>query len=125
MRKVLNILESCSLSYKSIESRKVYDVTGRPSDDDMLEIYKGLTSLSFQNAFIQIMKLKLEKSLSVDDIIREVHVLLMKTEIPDGMKMFIVNRLSEIEYRLAQGSNEKAQVAALVGAFIEARTIKG
>ena len=33
---------------------------------------------------------------------------IMTTDITDEMKMFLVNRLSEIEYRLAQGSNEKA-----------------
>ena len=31
MRKVLNILESCSLAYKTIPMEKIYEVTGRPS----------------------------------------------------------------------------------------------
>jgi replication factor C subunit 3/5 len=31
MRKVLNILESCSLTYKEIPVEKIYEVTGRPS----------------------------------------------------------------------------------------------
>lgn len=31
MRKVMNILESCSLTYKNIEVKKIYEVTGRPS----------------------------------------------------------------------------------------------
>ena len=30
MRKVLNILESCSLAYKTIPESKIYEVTGRP-----------------------------------------------------------------------------------------------
>lgn len=33
MRKVLNILESCSLAYKTIPETKIYEVTGRPSPD--------------------------------------------------------------------------------------------
>lgn len=35
MRKVLNILESCSLANKHITLQKVYDVTGRPSPYDI------------------------------------------------------------------------------------------
>mmetsp|Transcript_13592 Transcript_13592/g.9585 ORF Transcript_13592/g.9585 Transcript_13592/m.9585 type:complete len:135 (+) Transcript_13592:109-513(+) len=35
MRKVLNILESCCLSYKEISLSKIYEVTGRPSPDDV------------------------------------------------------------------------------------------
>jgi hypothetical protein len=38
--------------------------------------------------------------------------------------MFLVGRLSEIEFRLAQGINEKAQTASVVGAFLEIRTVK-
>jgi len=37
------------------------------------------------------------------------------------MKMFLVARLSEIEFRLSKGANEKAQIASVVGAFVEVR----
>jgi DNA polymerase III delta prime subunit len=53
------------------------------------------------------MALTRQKSLSFDDIIREIHFQVMATKLPDQMKMFLVNRMSEIEYRLAQGSNDK------------------
>jgi hypothetical protein len=48
----------------------------------------------------------------------------MQTNMTDEMKMFVVNRLAEIEYRLAQGSNEKVQIASVVGSFIEIRSIR-
>ena len=47
----------------------------------------------------------------------------MQTKLPDQMKMFLINRLSEIEYRLAQGCNERVQASSFVGAFIEVRTL--
>lgn len=39
MRKVLNILESCCLSYKEISLAKIYEVTGRPSPSDIDTIF--------------------------------------------------------------------------------------
>jgi replication factor C subunit 3/5 len=42
MRKVLNVLESCSLAHKHITLQDVYDVTGRPSPKDMETIYETL-----------------------------------------------------------------------------------
>jgi replication factor C subunit 3/5 len=123
MRKVLNILESCSLAYKTISAEKIYEVTGRPSPSDVTEIYQGLTTQDFNQAYSMAMNLKLKKSLSLDDVIRDVHMKIMETEMTDQMKMFLINRLSEIEYRLAQGSNERAQVASMVGAFIEVRSV--
>uniref|UniRef100_A0A7S3IF46 Replication factor C C-terminal domain-containing protein n=1 Tax=Strombidium inclinatum TaxID=197538 RepID=A0A7S3IF46_9SPIT len=123
MRKVLNILESCSLAYKNIPVQKVFEVTGRPSREDVDSMFQGLASTSFNQSYQQILNLKLTKSLSVDDVVREIHKELMVTEMPDHQKMFLVNRLAEIEYRLAQGCNERAQIASLVGAFMEVRTM--
>ncbi len=54
----------------------------------------------------------------------ELHKAIMKTKYTDEMKIYLVSRLAEMEYRLAQGSSEKAQVASLVGSFIEVRTFK-
>ena len=42
MRKVLNILESCSLAYKQIALEKIFEVTGRPSPKDMETVYECL-----------------------------------------------------------------------------------
>ena len=44
MRKVLNILESCSLAYRNIPENKIYEVTGRPSPESVEQIYNALTS---------------------------------------------------------------------------------
>ena len=54
----------------------------------------------------------------------ELHKSVMKTKFTDEMKIYLVSRMAELEYRLAQGSNEKAQVSSLVGAFIEVRSFK-
>ena len=44
MRKVLNILESCSLAYRNIPENKIYEVTGRPSPESIEQIYNALTT---------------------------------------------------------------------------------
>ena len=54
----------------------------------------------------------------------ELHKAIMVTKYTDEMKIYLVSRMAEIEYRLAQGSNEKVQVSSLVGAFIEVRTFR-
>jgi len=123
MRKVLNILESCSLTYKEIPVEKIYDVTGRPSVQDIETIYNALTMECFKKAYQIISDLKNAKSLALDDIVRELHKCVMETAFTEQMKMFLVSRLSEIEFRLASGVNEKPQVASLVGAFIEIRSV--
>lgn len=124
MRKVLNILESCSMAYSSISIDTVYDVTGRPSPKEITQIYKWLTQDKFNDAYSKIMELKLKRSLTLDDIVKAIHQEILVTNMADSMKIFIIERLSQIEYRLAHGSNERAQIAALVGGFVEIRSIK-
>jgi replication factor C subunit 3/5 len=47
MRKVLNILESCSLAYNEISEEKVYEVTGRPSKGEIELIYNWVNTSEF------------------------------------------------------------------------------
>lgn len=74
MRKVLNILESCSLAYKNIPVDKIYEVTGRPSPADIKKIYDGLMQENYNVAQRTILSLRADKSLSLDDIVRDVHL---------------------------------------------------
>lgn len=78
MRKVLNILESCCLSYKEISLSKIYEVTGRPSPTDIDTIFNTLTNENFTNAFEIILNMKKQKSQALDDILREVHQRVMQ-----------------------------------------------
>lgn len=80
MRKVMNILESCSLTYKEIPVSKIYEVTGRPSPDDIEEIYRVLTCEDFKTALTAFMEIKITKSLALDDIVRDLHKCVMETK---------------------------------------------
>ena len=70
MRKVLNILESCSLAYDEITEEKVFEVTGRPSPTEITEIYGWLKKESYLVAYQNLIGLKQRRSLAVDDICR-------------------------------------------------------
>lgn len=58
MRKVLNILESCSLAYSEITEEKVFEVTGRPSPTEITEIYGWLKKESYLTAYQNLIALK-------------------------------------------------------------------
>lgn len=101
MRKVMNILESCSMTYKEIPVTKIYEVTGRPSPQDIEEIYRALTVEDYRSALKIFTEIKTTKSLALDDIVRDLHKCIMETKFDENMKIFLITRLSEIEFRLA------------------------
>lgn len=90
----------------------------------MATIYECLNQDRFNEALKTVMTLKQGKSLALEDIMGELHKAIMTTKYTDEMKIYLVSRLAEMEYRLAQGSNEKVQMASMVGAFIEVRSFK-
>ena len=125
MRKVLNILESVGLAHareEQVGADAVYACTGKPSPEDVRAVVETLLKDGFNDCFARILSIKREKGLAVDDLVKEVHDELMKTELPTQMKLFLVQRLSTIEYRLSLGVNEKTQLASMVGAFVEIRS---
>ena len=81
--------------------KDVYDVTGRPSPMDVETIMEALNQKKFNEALTTIVELKQQKSLAVDELIREVHKAVMSTKYTDEMKMYVVSRMAEIEYRIA------------------------
>jgi hypothetical protein len=46
-----------------------------------------------------------------------------KKDLPDAAMAFLMDRFSNLEYRLSHGVSEKLQVGTLVGAFISVRSM--
>lgn len=51
------------------------------------------------------------------DILTEVHLYVMRLELPQKVKIHLLIKMSELEHRLHQGANEKIQLGSLLSAF--------
>lgn len=125
MRKVLNVLESASMAHDKITVKDIYACTGRPSPEDVEAMMQSLLNDDMKTANATFMKIKYNKGLTLEDLVRDLHKAVMAAELPRKGKLYVVLRLAEIEQRIAVGCNEKLQVASIVGAFIEIRTFRG
>jgi len=131
MRKCLNIMQSTWLAFAHITEKNVYLSTGNPLPEDIDAILNWLLNEPFEKTYNSILKLKTEKGLALLDIIREIYLRIgfgMDSQTREGMsgfpaevKMYLIDKLSESEHRLAFGTNEKIQLSAVVGYFTLAR----
>lgn len=64
-----------------------------------------------------VSKLQTTKGLALQDIISEVHMYALKIEFPPQLRIFLLDRLAEIEFRLSSGASEKINLGSLIGAF--------
>ena len=123
MRKFLNILQSTAMAFSVLDAKAIYNCTGNPDPEFIDRITELLLSMNFNEIYAEFNQQKVSQGFSLTDIIRELNKSVIEIKFPEKMKIFLIKRMSEIEMRLSQGANEKIQLGALVGAFVESRQI--
>ena len=127
MRRTLNILQSTAMATTeddgtgTLDEEAVYSNTGNPLPADIQAVAKVLLNEGFGGSMAHVRRLQLEKGVALVDILRELHPLVFGVAMDGMVRAALIEKMSDIEYRLAFGTNEKIQLGALVGAFVEAR----
>ncbi|XP_045172468.1 replication factor C subunit 5-like [Mercenaria mercenaria] len=117
MRKSLNILQSCFMAYDEISEDCVYMCVGHPLRKDIENIMYWILNENFTTAYNNLMNLKTAKGLALQDILTEVHEYVHKVDLPMHVRLHLLEKMAEIEFRLASGTNEKIQLSSLIAAF--------
>jgi len=123
MRRILNILQSVSLSYQVIDSTNVHLCTGVPLPAEMDATFQSLLQDSFAVCQGKLDRLRVQNGYSLMEVISEVHRRLAAVTLPTAVRCRLHADLADIEHRVAQGCSEKLQLSAFVGAFVEARDL--
>ncbi|TRY87467.1 hypothetical protein DNTS_035297 [Danionella cerebrum] len=131
MRRSLNILQSTHMAYGKVTEETVHTCTGHPLRSDIANILDWALNKDFSGAFNlspyldppEILELKTLKGLALHDILTEVHLLIHRVDFPPSIRMGLLIKLADIEYRLASGTNEKIQLSSMVAAFQAVRDI--
>lgn len=124
MRRVVNLLQSCSMSYsgQTIDEVKVYQCCGHPLRSDIDEIIDLLLNSDISTAYRVIQRMKIEKGLALQDILTQVsNSLETIKKFPVLSKANILMRLADIEYHMNNGGSEKIYLSAMIAAFHLAR----
>lgn len=126
MRKVLNILQTTSMSYPVITGDSVATCLGYPTSLYMEKIYNSLIKNGYNAAYTAVKKIISVEGYFLMDILTELTTMLTKNflegKIKSTMMSKVVSLMRTIELNLTQCPNEDLQLRALVGAFICARS---
>ncbi|NWW72670.1 RFC5 factor, partial [Climacteris rufus] len=145
MRRALNILQSTSMAFGKVTEENVYTCTGHPLKSDIANILDWMLNQDFSTAYRKTMELKTLKGLALQDILTEIHLfvhrgghrvqlqltpkgpntpwalteclLLSTVDFPPSIRIQLLIKLADIEYRLAAGTSEKIQLSSLIAAF--------
>lgn len=121
MRRVLNLLQSAHTAYPAIDEKEVYLCAGAAMPKVMEELFHSLLNESFDEGYQKITRAITELGYALIDIATALSSLVLETQFPPPIHAHILDKLSNVEYALSHGCNEKLQIGALVGAFSVAR----
>lgn len=124
MRKVLNILQATSMSYDKITEKNVNSCLGYPRKDIMDEILDNLINSSFKDCYNMIIKKKSEDGLSLQDIINELHDILITNllnsnhiKLNQNQIIAILDKMRLIEVNNSVNTIENIQISGLISVF--------
>ncbi|XP_033747551.1 replication factor C subunit 5-like [Pecten maximus] len=123
MRRSLNILQCTHMAYDNVSEDNVYTCVGHPLRRDIENIVNWVLNEGFTVAYNNIFDLKTAKGLALQDILTEVHQYVHRIDLPVHVKIHLLEKMADIEYRLASGTSEKIQLSSLIAAFQVARDL--
>jgi len=121
MRRVLNLLQSTAMSYEKIDEASVYLTSGAPLPSDMRVICDLLLNDDFRSCYEKILRTCTHKGYAIMDVLKDLTTLITIIDLPKGTLAELLDGMSSVEYRCAFATNEKIQLASLVGVFVKAR----
>jgi replication factor C subunit 3/5 len=121
MRRVLNLLQSTVMSVEVVNETSVYLTSGAPLPSDIAIIFDLLLDHDFQKAFYSILDTCSTKGYALADVLHDLTPLVTSKDFPPGVLADLLDGMSNVEYRLSFGTDEKLQIGSLVGVFTRAR----
>ena len=121
MRRVLNLLQATAMSSEVVDSQSVYLTSGAPLPKDVDDILDSLMNSTFQASCEKTIHVCTSKGYALADVLSGITEKLTSLEMDSVPLAMLLDGMSEVEHRLAFGTDEKLQIASLVGVFVKTR----
>jgi replication factor C small subunit len=118
MRRAINALQAAAMLDKTVNMDAIYKTTATAKPEEIIDLIKLALDGNFMKARAQLDYLLIEQGLSGEDIIGQIYRAMFDMTIPDKLKVDLIDRIGEIDFRIAEGANERIQLEALIAHFI-------
>ena len=96
---------------------------GHPKSKDIEDILEWMLNKDFTTAYRNVMRMKTEKGMALQDVLEEIHSFVHKIDFPTDIRIHLLEKMADIEDRLAAGTNENIQTGSLIAAFQQAKNM--
>jgi replication factor C small subunit len=120
LRRAINTLQAAASLGKEIAAETVYSVVGRANPVDVQEMIKVAMKGDFIEARKRLRDMIVRYGVAGSDIIRQIHIEIFRSGLPDKWKIKLADVIGEIDFRMTQGASEEVQLSALLARLGEA-----
>lgn len=113
-RKLENILQSCAVMGKTISKEQIYSISSLAEPKEVKEVLELSLKGQFVKAREKLLEIILEYGLSGIDVIKQFQKEVWGLKIPDLIKMKLIEKCGEIEFRLSEGSDQFIQLESFL-----------
>ena len=114
MRRVVNTMQVAGAGGKAVSPESVYSTTATARPEDVKEMLETALAGNFMAARDKLDSLLITYGLSGEDIVRQIHRTVFDLTVPDKVKVDLVERVGETDFRLVEGANERIQIESLL-----------
>ncbi|MFB6104020.1 MAG: replication factor C small subunit [Halobacteriaceae archaeon] len=125
MRKAINGLQAASVTGGTVEEDMVYDITATARPEEVQSMVEAALDGEFATARATLDELLTDQGLAGGDIIDQLHRSVWEFDISDQDAVYLMDRVGEADYRIAEGANERVQLEALLAAVALRATGEG
>ncbi len=112
MRRAINVLQAASALKERIDEDVIYQVSATASPGEVKEMMDLALNGEFEKSRKKLMDLLINQGLAGDDVLQQMHKEVSNLDIPDPMKVKLIDRIGEFDFRMVEGASERIQLEA-------------
>ncbi len=117
MREAINTLQTAASLGEKITYDSVYSTIGKVKPTDVSEMVKMALDRRFIESREKLRTLLIEEGLSGTDVLRQIYNFVLRSDLDERLKVKLMERIGEADYRIISGADEEIQLSALLADF--------
>ncbi len=117
VRRAINTLHSSSAVNKTVDADTIYEIANFAKPHEVDTVLMMSLDGEFEKAKNKLLDIMLNNGLSGLDMIKQIQSEVSKLDIDGKLKMRMIEKCGEIEFRMVEGSDEFVQLESLLASF--------
>ena len=117
LRRAINGLQMAAAANVDITSDVVYQAVAAARPEEVKEALEMSLNNNFAGARERLDTLQITYGLAGEDVLRQMHRTVRDLEVPDTIKVQMIEKLAEADFRLSEGANSRIQIEAVIANF--------